>query len=70
MGCRIPKAVIIDQWNPEGKQVETFYECPKSYILPNVRPTRQIPVCHSNGIPKEEENWFDEGDVSPGKRDE
>lgn len=59
-GCRMPVAMIVDQWKPDivKRRFETFCYGPKSCSLYRAGPTRKVPG--RRGMSWEEEDWVDE----------
>ncbi|MEP7208829.1 MAG: hypothetical protein ABI920_17990 [Casimicrobiaceae bacterium] len=69
-GCRMPVAMIVDQWQPTRREYrfETFCYGPKSCAYYRPGPTRKVPG--RRGMSWEEENWVDEETVEHRGPDE
>ena len=69
-GCRMPVAMIVDQWNPSKQKLrfETFCYGPKNCSLYRAGPNRKVPG--RRGMSYTEEDWVDEEATSHRGLDE
>ena len=69
-GCRMPVALILDQWNPSQKRYrfETFCYGPKSCRLYRAGRERTVPA--KDGLSYTEGDWVDESETAHREPDE